>query len=99
MNSVKIRATVEIKKIDHMNASEYRPETWFINGFLNERKQKIKFVYTVNDVDSLNEFTDTIKEDVMYDIKGNMVVKIKSHAFVYINVIQIRDLEGNLIFN
>lgn len=99
MNNVRIQAKIEIVTVDHMNASDIRPEMWFINGFLNEGKQKLKFVYVVNDAETLERFKKEIDSNEIYDMEGNITVKIRAHEFVYINLIKVKDMDGNLMFD
>lgn len=78
---------VEINKKD---------DIFFINGFLVEEKQKIKFIFKTKDESKVFEF-ENLDKDKEYRAIGNIFVKYKKFIYVSVNIQSIEDKNGNVL--
>ena len=89
MNNIMIRGKIEVSDI------QKKDDKFFINGFINEEAQKLKFTYVTIDENEVFKFQNLCKE-TLYEVDGDVLVKYKRYNFTSINVHGIRD-NGEII--
>lgn len=90
MNKLIIDSKIEIVEINK------KEDTFFINGFLAEEKQKIKFIFKTKDENKVFEF-ENLDKDKKYRAIGNIFVKYKKFIYVSVNIQSIEDMNGNVL--
>lgn len=90
MNKISIDAKVEVMEVNEEKGFFY------INGFLIEEKQKMKFIFKTQEQDNVFKMQN-LDEEKTYHITGDVFVKYKKHVYTSVNVQNIADRENGTI--
>lgn len=70
---------------------------WFVNGFLIEKNQKVKFSFKTENPKSVELFQN-LNQNRNYHVNGELIIKYKKHIYPLVIIHNIRDaMTGEMI--